>query len=231
MVITLALLEMVLMRTPQFTFNDVIKSFARKEVLSKAELLQEYGCSPVTVWRLLRQVGYVASYNYNAKYYTLATIPRFDDHGLWAYQDVRFSKWGTLPETIVAVIERSSAGMTARELAELLHVRNVKPLLTQLILKQRLFREAVDRSFVYLAVQQSRHEQQLQRRLEQVPVRLLPEPQQIIALLVEMIRHPQQTPRQWARRLVRHNIRLGTQDIGAVIKHYHLAVKKGLLSS
>jgi hypothetical protein len=222
---------MVLMRTPQFTFNDVFKSFASRKVLSKAELLQEYGCSPMTIWRRLREVGYFTSYNYNAKYYTLATIPQFDDHGLWTYQDIRFSKWRKLPETIVAVIERSSAGMTAQELAELLHVRNAKPLLTQLILKQRLWREALGRSFVYLAVEQSQHEQQLRRRVEQAPVRLLPEPQQIIALLVEMIRHPQQTPQQWARRLVRRNIRLGTQDISAVTEHYHLTVKKGLLNS
>jgi hypothetical protein len=216
------------MRTPQFTPNDVIKSFARKEVLSKAELLQEHGWSPITVWRLLRQVGYLTSYNYNAKYYTLATIPQFDDYGLWAYQDIRFSKWRTLPETIVAVVERSSAGMTAHELAELLHVRNAKPLLTQLILKQRLWREVVDRPFVYLAVEQSQREQQLQRRAEQASVRLLPEPQQVIALLVEMIRHPQQTPRQWAEHLVRHDIRLETEDIRAVMEHYHLTVKKGL---
>ncbi len=219
------------MRTPQFTLNDVLKSFACKEVLSKAELLREYGCSPMTIWRLLRGVGYFTSYNYNAKYYTLATIPLFDDHGLWTYQDIRFSKWGKLPETIVAVIERSPGGMTAHELAELLHVRNSKPLLTQLILKQRLWREAVGRSYVYLAVEQSQQEQQLRRRIEQAPVQLLPAPQQIIALLVEMIRHPQQTPRQWARRLARGNIRLGTQDISAVIEHYHLTVKKGLLNS
>jgi hypothetical protein len=57
----------------------------------------------------------------------------------------------------------------------------------------------------------------------------LPEPQQIIALLVEMIRHPQQTPQQWARRLRRRNIRLGTRDIKAVMERYQLTVKKGLL--
>ena len=155
----------------------------------------------MTLWRLLRQAGYFTSYNYNAKYYTLTTIPQFDDHGLWSYQDIRFSKWGTLPETIVAVIERSAGGMTAREVAELLHVRNAKPLLTQLALKQRLWRQALGRSFVYLASEPSRQEQQLRRRNEQALLRALPEPQQIIALLVEMIRHPQQTPRQWARQL------------------------------
>jgi hypothetical protein len=59
----------------------------------------------------------------------------------------------------------------------------------------------------------------------------LPEPQQIIALLVEMLRHPQRTPGQWARRLARSGIRLGMQDINAVLDHYHLSVKKGLLKS
>lgn len=218
------------MRTHQFTLNDVIESFARKKVLSKAELMQEHGCSPMTLWRLLRQAGYSTSYNYNAKYYTLAATPQFDVDGLWAYQDIRFSKWGTLPKTVVAVVEHSSSGMIAQEVEELLHVRNAKPLLTDLVLNGRLWREVADRSFVYLAVEQSRHEQQFRQRKEQAVVRLLPEPQRIIALLIEMIRHPRQTPRQWAQRLARHDIRLGTQDIRVVMEHYHLSLKKGLLN-
>jgi hypothetical protein len=221
------------MRTTQFTLQDILKSFARKKVLSKAELLQECGCSPMTAWRLLRQVGYFTSYNYNAKYYTLATIPKFDDHGLWSYRGIRFSKWGTLPETIGVVIEGSPGGMTAREVEELLHIRNAKPLLSRLILKRRVWRESVGGSFVYLAVEQSRHEGQLERRRREMALQPsvlpLPEPQQIIALLVEMIRHPQQTPQQWARRLRRRNIRLGTRDIKAVMERYQLTVKKGLL--
>jgi hypothetical protein len=219
------------MRTPQFTLNDLCRSFAHKTVLSKSELLEEYGCSPMTLWRRLREAGYLTSYNYNSQYYTLATIPRFDDHGLWAYRDICFSKWGKLPETIVAVIERSPEGMTAQELADLLRVRNAKPLLTGLTVKQRLGRESLGRSFVYLAVEESRHDQQLRRRIEQAAVRRLPEPQQVMALLIEMIRHPRWTPQQWARRLARSNIRLGTHDINAVMEHYHLSVKKGLLNA
>lgn len=219
------------MRIPRFTLNGLSRSFAHRTVLSKSELLEEYGCSPMTLWRLLRQIGYLTSYNHNAKYYTLATIPRFDDHGLWAYRDICFSKWGKLPETIVSVIERSPEGMTAQELADLLRIRNAKPLLTGLTVKQRLGRESLGRSFVYLAAEEGRRVQQLRRRIEQAAVRHLPEPQQVMALLVEMIRHPRQTPQQWARRLARSDIRLGTQDINAVIKHYHLSVKKGLLNA
>lgn len=219
------------MRTPQFTPDDIIESFTRRKVLTKTELLEKHGCSAMTLWRLLRQAGYLTSYNYNARYYTLATIPRFDDHGLWSYRDICFSKWGTLPETMVAVIERSAGGMTARELAELLHVRNAKPLLTELALQQRLGRQALDRSFVYLSTDPDRQWQQFERRNEQALSRLLPEPQQIIALLVEIIRHPQQTPRQWARHLARRDIRLETHEIAAVMEHYRLSAKKGLLNT
>ena len=223
------------MRDSQFKLTDILKPFARKKVISKAELLQDCGCSSMTAWRLLRQVGYCRSYNYNARYFTLATTPEFDDHGLWAYQDIRFSKWGTLPETMIAVIERSPGGMTAQELAGFLRIGNLKPLLTRLILNARLWREALDDVFVYLTPEQSRHDQQLQQRRSRIaaPPRLgpLPEPQQIIALLVEMIRNPQKTPQQWARRLARHNVPLGTEDIRAVMGHYQLRVKKGLLNT
>ena len=218
------------MRTHQFTLNAIIESFERKKVLSRAELLQEHGCSPMTLWRLLRQAGYVTSYNYNSRYYTLATTPRFDDDGLWAYEDIRFSTWGTLPKTVVAVVEHSSGGMTAKEVEELLYIRNVKPLLTDLVLEGRLWREALDRFFVYMAVEQGLHQQQFRHRKEEAVARQLPEPQQIIALLVEMIRHPQHTLGQWARHLARHHIRFGTHDIRAIIEHYRLNVKKGLLN-
>jgi len=223
------------MRTSEFKLTDIRKAFARKKVISKAELLQDCGCSAMTAWRLLRQVGYCRSYNHNARYFTLASTPEFDDHGLWTYQDIRFSKWGTLPETIIAVIEKSPGGMTAQELAEFLRVRNVKPLLTRLILNGRLWREALEGAFVYLTPEQSRHDQQMQHRRTEITVapRLarLPEPPQIIALLVEMIRNPQQTPQHWARRLARNNVPLGTQDIRAVMEHYQLTVKKGLLNT
>jgi hypothetical protein len=223
------------MRTAQFTLKHVLEAFARKKVLTKGELLEACRCSPMTAWRILQKHGYFTSYNHNAKYYTLAHIPQFDEQGLWAYGKIRFSKWKTLPQTIVALIEQGPAGMTARELAALLHVPNVKPTLSKLAHQGRLGRERIAGAFVYLAVDQTRRREQTERRrTEGAPKRRsrpLPDPQPIIALLVEMIQHPQQTPRRWARRLARRNIRLGTQDIQAVMDHYQLTVKKGLLSS
>ena len=223
------------MKTARFTPGDMLKPFSRKQVLTKAELLQDCGCSAMTAWRILHQQGYLTSYNHNAKYYTLARIVQFDERGLWVYRDIRFSKWGTLPDTILGQIELSAAGMTARELEELLHVPNVKPTLTHLIGQGRLQRAKIEGALVYFGGEPSRYQQQLQRRETEATARRraqpLPDPQHVIALLVEVIRHPGQTPRQWARRLARQGIRLGTLEIQAVLAHYQLSVKKGLSSS
>jgi hypothetical protein len=219
------------MNTPHFNAEKILDVLARKKVLCKSELLHECGCSAMTAWRILHDKGYFTSYNYNAKYYTLAATAQFDDHGLWAYRDIRFSQWGTLAKTIRGVIELSPWGMTAAELEELLHVSNVKPLLPKLIHDNLLRRKSFEGVFVYLPVDQERYEQQLQRRIDNVEPPLLPDQQQIIALLVEMIQHPNETPRRWARRLARRNIPIGAQGIKAVMQHYHLTLKKTLLNS
>jgi len=223
------------MRTAQFTSGDVLKPFSYKQVLTKAELLQACGCSAMTAWRILHQQGYLTSYNHNAKYYTLARMVQFDEQGLWAYRDIRFSKWGTLRDTVLGQIELSVAGMTAHELEELLHISNVKPTLTHLTQENRLQRAKIAGAMVYFAGEPARHQQQLQQRETATATKRLaqplPGPDHVIALLVEMIRHPRQTPRHWARRLARRGMRLGTPEIQAVLDHYQLSVKKGLLSS
>ena len=200
------------MRTPRFQIQDVLTAFQQKKVLTKKELLQAAGCSPMTAWRLLRQQGYVTSYNHNARFYTIVGIPQFDTHGLWAYRKIRFSKWGTLTKTIVGLIEDSSAGMTAEQLQQLLQLKNVKPSLTRLIQEKRLTREKISGRFVYFPVPEAaRRKQQQQRRKEAAPgsvARPLPPLEQIIALLVEIIQRPRNTPRQWVRRLVRRGVRI-----------------------
>jgi hypothetical protein len=222
------------MRTPLFQIEDILKAFQRKKVLARDELLQAAGCSAMTAWRLLRQHGYFTSYNLNARYYTIVGIPHFDEHGLWAHRKVRFSKWGSLTKTIIGLIEDSPAGMSAQQLEELLHVKDVKPSLTRLTREKTLTREKIDRRYVYFPLQTaSRRKQQAQRKKETEAARAagpLPPLEHIIGLLVEIIQRPQSTPRQWARRLRQRGIPMGTQDIQRVLDHYQIEPKKGLLS-
>lgn len=222
------------MKTQLFQIEHILTAFQGKKVLTKKQLLQAAECSAMTAWRLLRQHGYFTSYNDNARHYTIVGIPEFDDHGLWAYRKVRFSKWGSFTKTIIGLIEHSSGGMTAEELQQLLQAKNVKPILTALIQKKCLRREKISGRFVYFAFQDaSRRKQQKQRRKETVQAAAaerLPPLEHVIALLVEIIQRPRNTPRQCGQRLARRGIRMGARDIQAVLDHYGIDRKKGLSS-
>ena len=217
------------MRTPVFQLRDLLNAFRQKKVLTKQELLQATQCSAMTAWRLLQRHGYLTSYNCNARYYTLAGIPQFDQHGLWSVRKIRFSKWGSLTETIIALIDNSPAGMTPEQLQQLLHVKNVRPALARLTEQERLTREKMGGRFVYFPWEDSSHRQECRRQAESALV--LPAAEQVIALLVEIIQRPRNSPRQWARRLARQQIRLSTAAIQAVLDHYEIDRKKGLFTS
>jgi hypothetical protein len=216
------------MRTPVFQLRDLLKAFRQKKVLTKEELLQATQCSNMTAWRLLQRHGYYTSYNCNARYYTLAGIPQFDQHGLWSVRKIRFSKWGSLTETIIALVESSEAGMTPDQLQQLLQVKNVRPALGKLVQQGRLAREKMSGRFVYFPLENASDSQERRRQMEAPAV--LPPLEQVIALLVEIIQRPQNSPRQWANRLARQQIRLSTKDIRAILDHYGIDRKKGLFT-
>ena len=217
------------MREPVFEIQDLLKAFRQHKVLNKEQLLAATQCSNMTAWRLLRRHGYFTSYNYNARYYTLAGIPEFDQHGLWTCRGIRFSQSGSLTKTIIALIESSDAGMTPGQLQQLLQVKNTRSALGRLVQQGRLAREKVGRRFVYFPVGDT--SQCRQRRREMETPAAMPPLEHVIALLVEIIQSPQNTPRQWSRRLARQQIRLSTKDIRKVLDHYGIDRKKGLLTA
>jgi len=213
------------MREPVFELQDLLNAFRQHKVLTKDELLRATQCSNMTAWRLLRRHGYYTSYNCNARYYTLAGIPKFDQHGLWSFREIRFSKWGSLTETMIALVENSEAGMTPDQLQQLLGAKNVRPALGRLVQRGRLARERISGRFVYFPMEHAAGRQQRRRQIEAPAV--LPSLEHVIALLVEIIQRPQNSPRQWAHRLARQQIRLSTEDIRAILDHYGIDRKKG----
>jgi len=222
------------MKTQVYQLQDILKAFQRRKVLTKKELLDAVGCSTMTAWRLLHQHGYYTSYNDNARHYTLADTPQFDEHGLWTYRKARFSKWGSLTDTIVGLVGESFAGLTADQLRRLLHLKDVQPLLIRLMQRKLVTRDKMGGCFVYFPLQQTPRGKLRERRKKEIEgaqaVRRLPPAEQIIALLVQIIQRPRDTPRQWARRLAQRGIRMGTADIQAILDHYDIDSKKGLLN-
>src|SRR5260370_14856893 len=98
----------------------VLHHCKHRTVAAMGQLRSALDTSHMTVFRALKQHGYFASFNHNARYYTLRETPRFDANGLWFYRSIGFSQHRTLPDTLVALVYDSLAGCTAPELGLLL---------------------------------------------------------------------------------------------------------------
>ena len=206
------------------------KFFKKKAMADISELCKALGTnSRMTVFRNLRRAGYLSSYSHAGRYYTLLKVPTFDDHGLWYYEGIGFSKAGTLKATICMLIEQSSAGYTHGELRSLLRVR-VQNTLNDLVAKQLVDREYVGRIFVYVNNDKEQANLQLRRRQEiigQETGSFDLEPVIIIEVLIELLRTEteQWEPKQISKRLNSRRIKVSEQDVAKILDRYRLKKK------
>ena len=112
-----------------------------------------------TVLRKLGPLGYRTSYSHCGTYYTLDSIAQFDEWGLWAYQDIHFSRYGTLLNTAEALVTQSAAGYQVPELEALVHVA-AKDALRYLVQAGQLFRREWEGRYLYCALDRTRRQEQ-----------------------------------------------------------------------
>jgi hypothetical protein len=121
------------------------KLFKKARVATLDELFEVLETrSRVTVFRRLKEMGYLSSFTHNGRYYTLTELPDFDERGLWFFRNIGFSRAGTLKETTFELVETSFEGRTHEELKNLLRVRVHNTLLT-LVREGRIGRERLRR--------------------------------------------------------------------------------------
>lgn len=154
------------MRSEIFFAELIARLLRRRTIATMDELKAALGSSvDMTVFRKLRALAYLASYSHRGKYYALEEAAQFDEHGLWVYRGVRFSRFGSLVDTVETFVARSSSGYLASELALHLGVEVKQPLLG-LVRAGRLAREELAERYLYCSVEPDRrHEQLLSRRL------------------------------------------------------------------
>jgi hypothetical protein len=159
------------MRTPSF-FSDQLRGFLYiNKIATLPELKQALGTSvDTTVFRKLKELSYRSSYSHRGRYYTLVEIPQFDSHGLWSFQSVWFSRWGTLISTVDALVNGAPQGYFAKELQQMLHVE-VKDTLLQLVEQRRIARQEVTGLFLYASPGASLRRRQVLARqaLSEIP--------------------------------------------------------------
>jgi hypothetical protein len=121
----------------------------------------------MSVFRRLRELDYLSSFSHVGRYYTLPGVANFDPQGLWFFEDVGFSRFGNLKETLIELVEQSIAGRTHEELEKQLRLR-VHNTLLDLVRSGRIAREMFEGVFLYHSIRTEKAHRQLARRREGV---------------------------------------------------------------
>ena len=201
------------------------RAFRRQMILTLAEVADLVGCSIHTARRRLKEWGALNSYNQNGRYYALPDVPEFDSNGLWRKRGVFFSQYGTLKQTVVELVCRSPAGLDAGEMRALLGLEP-RSFLSAFAAHPRLRREKNRGRFVYFCADEVVCGKQRQRRRALNATGRQPTPSEVIAILVEQIKHPALSYEDLSRRLRRQNVSVEPEIIQNLFSRHGLTFKK-----
>jgi hypothetical protein len=183
--------------------------------------------SRMSVFRRLSAMGYFSSYSHAGRYYTLRDIPQFDADGLWHYQGVGFSRYGSLKSTVEHMVVEADIGRTHNELHVRLQVR-VHNTLLGLVRNHRIGREPFARQYLYVNPDPEVASLQIaSRERQQAVLAAAPLPASIIIeVLLDLIRGAtvHADPTRIAARLATRGISLTPEQVEAVFSKY--GVKK-----
>lgn len=153
-----------------------------------------------SVRRFLAEVGYYSSFTHNGAWYTLRSIPRFRRNGLWFYRDIGFSRAGSLTKTLITLVTKSPAGMSAEMLGETLRCR-CHGVLVNLWRKGSIQREKIGRCQIYFAADLHKAERQRQAWSAQHPPKVQFSAEIAILVLAEFIRSPDSSFEKLAKKI------------------------------
>jgi hypothetical protein len=202
------------------TKQHLIALFAEQPCWMIEPLAAQLRYSIPSIRRFLLQAGYYSSFTHNGGWYTLRSIPRFANDGLWFHDDIGFSKIGSLTNTLVHLVQRSPSGMTAEQLGEKLRCR-CHSVLVQLCRQGRLQRQKMGRSHVYLAIDPETAA--IQRQFLQVSPAVQLPAEIAVMILAEFIRNPQSGFTELSKNIARRaHIRVDVAMIQTLFEQHGL---------
>ena len=85
------------MRPKQYDASIIERYLTEKPYATLDELKSIVGTTvSMTIFRKLKELGYISSCSHRGKYYSLEHIAKFDETGLWHPDGILFSKFGDL---------------------------------------------------------------------------------------------------------------------------------------
>ncbi len=204
--------------------DRLVLLFDQKKCWTIEKLTHSLNYSTISIRRFLKDIGYYSSFTHNSMWYTLHSIPSFNKRGLWFYQEIGFSKHGNLKQTILNFVSKSTQGLAAKELFEILLIP-CHPVLNQMYKKNQIDRFNTQRGFVYLSIDDKKRQRQLDRLRSQLITAKQPESlnaQAAIYILVEYIKHPEASIAELSKAVEKREVKASPEAITMLFKEHDL---------
>ena len=193
-----------------------------------SDLLEGSHYSLRTLRRRIKDKIVIRSYNHNGKFYTMPNLAKFNTYGIWTNPVANFSMYGNLYETIVFLIDKSSAGYSPGEISIILKIKPYDSL-SKLLKQQRIRKTKVSTRIIYFSNKEDIYLKQLSERNDKIEspnkVHLL-EKDVIISVLAEIILTNSLDIKLLKKSLQRKNKVIRFGDIETVISCYGLKKKR-----
>ena len=193
-----------------------------------SDLLEGSHYSLRTLRRRIKDKIVIRSYNHNGKFYTMPNLAKFNTYGIWTNPVANFSMYGNLYETIVFLIDKSSAGYSPGEISIILKIKPYDSL-SKLLKQQRIRKTKVSTRIIYFSNKEDIYLKQLSERNDKIEspnkVHLL-EKDVIISVLAEIILTNSLDIKLLKKSLQRKNKDIRFGDIETVISCYGLKKKR-----
>jgi len=178
-----------------------------------------------SIQRDLKALGSVNSYSHNGQFYTLQEIPVYDELGIWNYENIYFSRYGTAKSTVKQLVEQSLSGYTHAELQDLMGVR-MYGTLKRLVEEGAIGSERISGITVYLSSRNDiRGEQVSNRNRPCDSTKALFDSAAVIEVLLAVFIEHKRSPDMVHRYLAAKGENIPLKDIGAIFAHYDLGKK------
>ena len=209
--------------------HDLSEYIMNHYVVDMASILERFpGRSIPSFHRDLAKLECISSFTDNRRFYTLPEIPSYDGFGLWRYNSIGFSKYGTAKETARMLIEGSSSGMAYADLEEILGIR-LYTALQALSIEKAIIGETDGNRKLFFSGNKENYQRQKSNRMgisvsnSGHPFNLLV----VVDLLLAVINENADTiDKAFMLIKSRNHPYLTREEVGHIFEHYHLPGKK-----
>jgi len=204
---------------------EVRKKFTKIKVLTIEQLVDLLESSIITARRYLKKWKAHTSFNHNGRYYTLPGIPRFDNNGIWKYKTILFSRYGNLKQTMIELIRHSEAGLSAREVAQVVGIPSNSSIFSQLQNVSGIRRERHRGHFVYFSDEHVLYEKQRSTLYRSEDAARLPSDEEAVLILVQYIKHPHIGLEELSQRVAGQGKMITPSVVRSFLEHHDLLKK------